>query len=166
MIIPSHNYKAQIVKQFSDEYHVLVETGTYYGDMVMVQLGNFREIHSIELGDDLYAKAANRFRDESHVTIYHGDSIKVLPEILKKIEEPALFWLDAHFSGGVTALGETPCPLLWELDIILTSKYAHGILIDDARCFGLLKGFPTISEIEDRLGDIQIKNDIIWKGLQ
>ena len=98
----------------------------------------------------------------THIHIYKGYST----DMLKDIDVgPSLFWLDAHFSGGNTALGKTPCPLLEELDIILATGEKHYLLIDDARCFGALGGFPTLEEIEAKIGPFKIENDIIRKEL-
>jgi len=37
---------------------------------------------------------------------------------LKDIHEPAVIFLDAHYSGGSTARGDTNTPLLDELEIV------------------------------------------------
>jgi hypothetical protein len=56
---------------------VFVETGTYRGDGV---LNAFREIHSIELSEEFA----------------HGDSAPVLEKLSETLNEPTLFFLDAH----------------------------------------------------------------------
>ena len=54
-----------------------------------------------------------------------------------KLEEPTLFWLDGHYSGGVTARGSKETPILDEVDKILSTKESrHVLIVDDARCFG------------------------------
>ena len=53
-----------------------------------------------------------------HVTIFQGDSATVLPKLLATIQEPCLFWLDGHYSGGITALGKSITPILDELQTI------------------------------------------------
>ncbi len=116
-------------------YNILVETGTYIGDMVEAQKKRFKQIISIELGFDIFEKAQKRFRNDKNVIIIQGDSGKVLPEILKGINEPAIFWLDGHYSGGETAKGSKACPIYEELKAILNSKINHVILIDDANLF-------------------------------
>ena len=84
----------------------MVETGTYYGDMIYAQLDNFSRIYSIELSERLYRKAKRRFKKNESVTLLHGDSSEVLHEIVPKFKEPVLFWLDGHYSGGITAQGK------------------------------------------------------------
>jgi len=164
-IPPPNSYKQAVVTKMGASYDIFVETGTYNGDMVWAQRDNFSTIYSVELSDELYGRAQKRFLDIKHIKLYHGHSPDFLKEILVDLE-PSLFWLDAHYSGGNTALGDTPCPLLEELDVILDSGVNHALLIDDARCFGTLKGFPSLSQIEDKIGDFKIENDIIWKILQ
>ena len=160
---PPYEYKQEVIASLRDDYNILVETGTYNGDMVRAQLDNFDQIYSIELGDKLFLKAIEMFQEEPHVTILHGNSPSVLEWLVPTLSCPVLFWLDAHWSGGNTALGDKPCPLLEELDVILESPFRHGILIDDARCFGTLQNFPKLDEIRDKIGDFEVKNDIIWK---
>ena len=162
-IPPPNSYKQEVVASHKDDYSVLIETGTYYGDMCRAQMDNFDTIYSIELGEYLYFQVQRIFMDYRHVKLYQGDSPTVLQQIIPTLTEPVLFWLDAHWSGGKTVLGDKPCPLLEELDVILASPFKHGILIDDARCFGVLNKFPTMEETGDKLGEFTVKNDIIWR---
>ena len=99
---PPQAIKQRIVKQYQSRYclNVFVETGDYLGDMVDPVKSRFREIYSVELGQ------------EPNIHLLQGDSSDVLPRILKDLTEPALFWLDGHFSGGVTARGEVDFPIL------------------------------------------------------
>jgi hypothetical protein len=68
--------------------------------------------------------------------MYLGDSKKVLPELLSKIDEPVTIFLDAHYSGGSTAFGEEEVPLLYELEILKKRKHNDIIIIDDCRLLG------------------------------
>jgi len=69
----------------------------------------------VELSTELYERAKRKFSRYKHISIFKGDSSKVLPEILSQIEEPCLFWLDGHYSKGITATGEKETPILEEL---------------------------------------------------
>ena len=75
--------------------------------------------------------------------MYLGDSKKILPELLKSIDEPVTIFLDAHFSGGTTALGEEEVPLLFELEILKNRKYDDIIIIDDCRLLGKIGSFGS-----------------------
>jgi hypothetical protein len=129
---------------------VLIETGTFRGDAIQANLEVFPRIYSIELSVPFHRAAVRRFRPHPHVQILQGDSGKVLPELLKSIREPALFWLDGHYSGGNTAAAEIDSPLLAELAAVLSHPIpGHVILIDDARYFTGTDGYPTLTAAEE-----------------
>jgi hypothetical protein len=167
---PPHIVKQITIEEYRQKYgySTLVETGTFLGDMVAAQKRQFKEVISIELAVDLFQKAQRRFENDKNVVIVQGDSGKILPEILKNINDPVIFWLDGHYSGGITAKGDKACPVFEELDAIFDSKICHYvILIDDARCFNGEDGFPKIDELKEYIikgkghHQIEIKNDII-----
>ena len=127
-----------------------VETGTYRGDTIHAVRGLFNEIYSIELGIELAEKARVRFGNQKHISILQGDSGLVLPKILSRMEGSCLFWLDAHYSSGVTALANRETPIHQELKcILLHPNKDHTILIDDARDFNGQKGYPELNQLRD-----------------
>ncbi len=76
------------------------------------------------------------------------NSAEKLREILADLSEPALFWLDGHYSGGDTARGTLDTPILQELDLILQQPDpGHVLLIDDARCFGTDPAYPSVDRL-------------------
>ena len=98
----------------------------------------------------LHAKALYRTRNQANVELVLGDSALELLRIVDTLEGPALFWLDAHYSGGGTSLGNALTPVVAELQIILSSTNAeHVVTIDDARAFYDSKrsGYPEVDEI-------------------
>lgn len=154
-----HIVKQRIVKDYSKRFSMdtFVETGTFRGEMVFAMRRRFKRIFSIELDPVFYQQSKKKFSSMKHITILRGDSSHVLPEILKKINRPSLFWLDAHYSGGKTAQGEVDSPILYELEVILGHNIDnHVILIDDARCFIGKNGYPKL----DKLRDIVLKSDL------
>jgi hypothetical protein len=139
-----------VVREYAEKFQleILVETGTFMGEMIDAVLDEFREIHSIELGSDLCEKARQRFAGAAHIHIHHGDSAQVLPEILRRLREPALFWLDGHYSKGITAKGQKNTPILEELEAIYQHEVKeHVILIDDARLFDGSRDYPRLEEL-------------------
>lgn len=167
---PPHYAKQLIISEYQKKYKysTLIETGTYMGDMVEAQKNNFKKIISIELGEDLYNDAKNRFKENKNILIVKGDSGNVLPSILSDLNEPAIFWLDGHYSAGITAKGEKDCPIFEELDAIFQSKKLnHILLIDDARCFNGEVDYPTLEQLieyvkgKNQNYQVEIKNDII-----
>ncbi len=148
---PPHAIKKQILATYVARYgtSTLIETGTYRGDMIYAMKGNFEQIYSIELSNDLASKATRRFQPYRHIKILVGDSGEILPQILSNISVPCLFWLDGHFSGGFTAKGRADTPVSNELAAILGHKIkTHIILIDDARCFDGTAEYPTLDALK------------------
>jgi hypothetical protein len=115
---------------------VFVETGTYRGHTVTLVGHRFREVHTIELSDKLYREAIEKFKEKKHVICHHGDSATVLEALLPTINEPIVFFLDAHYAGGGTAYGKEEIPLLREVEIIAKRKQQDVIIIDDVDHFG------------------------------
>jgi GT2 family glycosyltransferase/predicted O-methyltransferase YrrM len=112
---------------------VFVETGTFFGNTTAAVADLFERCYTIELSPELYARARKRFEGTPHVVCINGDSGAELARVLEDIHEPALFWLDAHPSGGVTA-GDRSDPILQELGTIYRHRVkGHVVLIDDAR---------------------------------
>jgi hypothetical protein len=166
---PPHIVKQMAIEEYLGKFHtdILVETGTYLGDMVEAQRDHFKKIYSIELSEKLFNKALKRFKDHLHIKILHGDSSIVLNKLMNEIDKPALFWLDGHYSHGMTAKGEKECPVPEELTTILKNSLPHIILIDDARLFNGTHDYPTIEQIVEIIRSnnkqylVEIKDDII-----
>ncbi|MFC1567282.1 hypothetical protein ACFL3R_00410 [Thermodesulfobacteriota bacterium] len=165
-----HLVKQMAVKTYAAEYEtdVFIETGTYLGEMVCAVKYSFIKIYSIELGSELYKRAEKKFSKHKHIAIYNGDSSIVLPEILKRINEPCLFWLDAHYSAGITDKGEKETPIMKELESIFSHPIeGHVILIDDARCFTGQNDYPALEELKELIINrypnyvFTVKDDII-----
>ncbi|BAN69810.1 O-methyltransferase [endosymbiont of unidentified scaly snail isolate Monju] len=128
---------------------VFVETGTYRGKMVFAMRPYFGRIVSIELAEELAQRAQTLFSTCPEVTIVQGDSAERLVEVLADLDEPALFWLDGHYSGGETGHGRKSTPILEELEAIYGHDVAdHVIAIDDALCFGKERDYPSLDELE------------------
>ena len=60
----------------------LVETGTYYGEMVAAMKRRFDRIYSIEFVPELAERAQRKFARDQHIKIFCGDSRVVMPEVL------------------------------------------------------------------------------------
>ncbi len=130
--------------------HTLVETGTYKGDTVRALRSEFRTIYSIELDDVLYRAAVERCRKQQNARLLQGDSAVLIPQVLGKLKDPALFWLDAHYSGAGTAKADLETPILAELTVILAQAPTGSVvLIDDHRDFvGGAPDYPTVDAIQ------------------
>lgn len=149
-IPPPHIVKQRTLRTFAEKFKlkILVETGTYHGDMVEAMKGVFSRIYSIELGRELYENAKKRFDGEKKIHLIHGDSGTEMGNLIGSIDQPALFWLDGHYSAGVTARGTKDTPICDELSHILSAQDSgHVIIIDDARMFGANPAYPSIEEL-------------------
>lgn len=167
---PPHLVKQNTIGEYQKQsgYKTLVETGTFRGDMLEAQKRRFDKLISIELSEKLHKQAQRRFRNDKHISIVQGDSGKMLPVVLKEIKEPAIFWLDGHYSSGVTAQGDLDCPIYDELNSIFNgSPFNHILLIDDARDFNGTNDYPTIEELRNFIKtknekyQLEVKHDII-----
>jgi len=148
---PPHIIKEELIRDYAKNFKtpILIETGTYLGDMVHAMRKTFSKIISFELDQTLAAQARERFANNNQIEIIQGDSGKQLGERLANINEPCLFWLDGHYSGGITAKGSLETPIKHELTAILSHPVdGHVILIDDARCFTGEHDYPTIDELK------------------
>ena len=149
---PPHIVKEELIKNFAQTFNtpILIETGTYLGDMVYAMKQSFSKIISFELDHKLATQAQKRFANDNHIDIVQGDSGKLLGDYLATINEPCLFWLDGHYSGGITAKGALETPIKNELAFILSHPIdGHVVLIDDARCFTGENDYPTIDELKN-----------------
>jgi len=162
--------KAKTLLQTAKKYHlkVFIETGTYLGYTVQMTRSRFDKVYTIELDKELAKRAKRIFAHNKRVTVIQGDSGKELKKILHKTKKPALFWLDAHYSGGVTSKGGKETPIVEELKVIAKHKIkSHVILVDDARHFTGGAGYPNLAELKTFVRKnfankrFLVKNDII-----
>ena len=162
--------KRSILSAYLRRFHLrqFIETGTHMGDtLAYISRDKAVKCISIELADGYYSEATRRFSSYPNVNLLHGDSGLLLPECVRELREPALFWLDGHYSGGVTAKGGTNTPISAELAAILDSPIKnHIVLIDDARCFTGANDYPCIDALmkmvrEHGIYDIEVSADII-----
>lgn len=147
---PPHLIKQKMILDALKQYQprIMIETGTLLGDMVEAMKRRFSKIYSIEISPELAHKAQQRFAYDSHVKIIENDSAIALRELVPTLSESALFWLDGHYSGGNTGKGDKETPIIEELETILSSAVPHVVLVDDARCFGTEKDYPSLPELE------------------
>lgn len=167
---PPHIIKQRTLISYANKYdlEILVETGTFYGTMVEAMRSSFKKIYSIELSEALFKKAQKRFDGVQNVTLIQGDSGVELGKLTAIINKPTLFWLDGHYSEGVTARGDKDTPIYEELTHIFnTNIEKYVIIIDDARCFDSDPNYPSINELSEFIktykpdADIEVNNDSI-----
>lgn len=160
----SLSLNAEILKPYSNN-DVFIETGSLTGGGIAIALySGFREIHSVEVNPDYYGACLKSFGTNPKVHLYLGDSKEVLPNILKKINKQATFFLDSHVAHNTSlSKGENEVPLLSELEAIKKHPInTHTILIDDSRLMGKT---PQGNSSEVSLEWLFITKDVIIKRL-
>ena len=144
-----------------------VETGTYLGNTVEVIARMGLACHTIEIDPAIHARAQAVLGHLRNIDFILGDSGAEIPRLLATIDAPTCFWLDGHYSGGVTGSAAEETPISAELDAILAHRVrTHTILIDDARLFDGTHDYPHLSALLarfDRHSDYraQVSTDII-----
>ena len=133
---------------------VLVETGTQAGATLAATKDYFDRLYSIEIYEPSVVAARKRFARVPKISIIHGDSATALPDLVKSIAEPVLFWLDGHYSGKGPGMGAEETPIVAEIEHILRfrPRGRDAIIIDDARCFDGNNGYPRLDRF---LGDLK-----------
>lgn len=139
-----------IREHFSIE--VFVETGTFKGKTSVWAAGIFQYVYTIENSKELFDAVSGTLSKYRNIHALYGNSALQLKNVIAEIKQPSIFWLDAHWCGGLTYGNDDPCPLLEEIRIIKQSGYNHIIIIDDARFF--LKPPP------------RPQNPDLWPGLK
>jgi hypothetical protein len=120
------------------------------------------------LDPDLHARAKQRFARNPSIELLLGDSGTILRDVLERQTSPCVFWLDAHYSAGLTAKGRVDSPILEELRLILKHPVAgHVILIDDARAFGSDDAYPSLQALAQWVASLrpdlvfEVRDDIV-----
>jgi hypothetical protein len=144
-----HLLKQKVVREYGEQFglRTLVETGTYYGEMVAAMKRRFDRIYSIEFAPELAERAQRKFAGEPHIKIFCGNSRVILPDVLAQFNAPALFWLDGgYFMWGGKESDQQR--LSAELEMILSHRFPHIVLLDDARGLTGRNGIPSVSDIK------------------
>jgi hypothetical protein len=152
--------KRKILSSYLRKYGLkkFIETGTHLGDtLAHIAHDKSMQCISIELSEHYFSLARDRFRKWKNIELLCGDSGSMIESVVTRLEGPALFWLDGHYSGGLTAKGDSETPVSQELMSILQSDIkSHVILIDDARCFNGTHDYP---HLDDLLREIRLSSD-------
>lgn len=89
-----------------------VETGTYDGESAARLAVTPGHCTTIERSAVLAERATARFAGMEQIEVLVGSSRDLLPKVCAQLDEPTLFWLDAHWSGQGTPGQDDPCPLM------------------------------------------------------
>lgn len=131
-----------------------VETGTFKGGTAAWAAKHFGRVITIENSKRYFDEAANSYKHLHNIEFLFGDSRAMLKNVLAKIKEPAIFWLDAHWCSMDSYGSDDQCPLIDEIKLIHSTGIKHCIFIDDARLFlspppapNRAEQWPTIDQV-------------------
>jgi hypothetical protein len=129
--MPAHEH---VFRKYLNKH--FVETGTYKGEGIQCAVNSgFEFVRSVEIDETRYNDCFLKFRDNKNVSLYFGSTEDMLWNMIKDINEPITFWLDAHWSGDGEPMSNQKCPLETELKIISQHPIkTHTIMVDDMRC--------------------------------
>lgn len=129
--------KESVLLNYGVQNAVWIETGTFTGLTTEYLRKKYPHVYSVEPSKDLYQRALEKFKGKN-VTLYNDISENILDRILQNLRGNINFWLDGHYSAGVTFQGKKDCPVEDELKAIeknIDNFEKITILIDDVRCF-------------------------------
>jgi hypothetical protein len=147
----NHVYKTNRIKAVGRKFRCesFIETGTFFGQTVAAVYPYFKKTFSVELSPELHRGNEASFQHIPGVKIFCGDSSTMLGKMITESTGRIVYWLDGHYSGGVTAHGAAITPIFEELATIKQhQRLADCILIDDLRLFNGRDGYPPIEEVK------------------
>jgi hypothetical protein len=144
---------------------IWVETGTFMGDTTRALAKVAKMVYTIEPDPALFSKAEQEFSNTSNVKIIQGLSEEVLPKLLPTLNGDICFWLDGHYSAGITFKGPKETPILDELDAIGWSSARMGkivVMVDDIRLFDPRNPESLAYPSVDSIVDWARKHNLAW----
>lgn len=150
-----HHVKMRVLRRWGGS-NTWIETGTFLGHTSHSLAEFSSRVYTIEPDLRLYDQAKQVYKLIENITFINGLSEECLGELISNLslDEKAdvSFWLDGHFSAGITFQGPTDTPIEVELDIIAKKIPILGsitIFVDDVRCFNPdnleYKSYPDIN---------------------
>lgn len=97
----------------------------------------YRHVHTIEPSSKCLSIARERIGGSANVTFYNGTSEEHFENACAAVDGDVCFWLDGHYSAGITFQGESNTPILHELTTLekfLPFYSSVVVLVDDIRC--------------------------------
>jgi len=150
----NHYYKRKRIIRIKEEYQctTLIETGTFYGPKI-----------SIEISSKLAIGNQKQFQAYPNITILHGDSSQLLSQAIALSSGKILFWLDGHYSGKGTGIGQEISPILRELDAIAISGITeYCLIIDDRRLFENGTDYPEVGILLNKLRELSPTYEVVY----
>jgi hypothetical protein len=131
--------KWSVLERYGGHAATWVETGTFRGDTTAFLARTAQLVITIEPDPMLAETARQRFAYSSNVRVVEGLSEDVLCAVIGPLSGSISFWLDGHYSEGVTHKGPRDTPIREELRCVqstLSQFDSVTVLVDDFRGFG------------------------------
>lgn len=141
-----------------------IETGTYGGETSRALASLGFKVHTIEISESISAAVFPKL-EAMGIKCYLGDSAEILPTLIDALrasgETSANFWLDGHWSGGITGTAEGhETPIVAELQAIRARRQSLErvvVAVDDVRCFGNDPAYPDKKFLVDWATDLDLR---------
>jgi len=126
-----------------------VETGTYIGQSLLMISGLFDRLATVEADPVLHTAAVRLFaaKGVENVELALGDSRSFLAGIDRDFGNDSVYFLDAHYSHGITSREYGTCPVIDEIATVIDRSPEAVIVVDDLRTMSGSDGYPTLDEI-------------------
>ena len=156
--------KEMVLEKYSIKNANWIETGTFRGETTKYLSKRYPLIYSIEPDVEFYKVALNRFKNQN-VKLFNDESENIFPILLPTLKDNLNFWLDGHYSQGITFKGKKDCPIINELNAIkknFDNFKKLSIFIDDIRLFlSSTKDYPSINYLVDWTRRLDMKWRIV-----
>jgi len=127
-----------LLTQLRDQFRLryFVETGTCSGRTTQLAALAFERVWTVEYCRWSFSEQVQaRLGRHPNVEIGIGDSRLFLHDLFSQLDQPTLFFLDAHWSGQDDQRPPVECPLIDEL-AMLQLEGRHVVIVDDWALFG------------------------------
>lgn len=127
---------AKLIEKLKNDFSInlVIETGTDKGVGTFFLAERFQQVITIDISKEFQdeVQKKSQFTNIEYVV---GDSRTALPIVMQSVKASALFWLDAHQTNK--NFGDFPddCPIIEEIESIVSSPFDHFILVDDVNSF-------------------------------
>lgn len=142
------------------KYFIDTGTGEWGFTLMSAINSHFNKIYSIELSQQYYQKWASLLDPMNpRVTILHGNSSEIFPELIHQIPYEMMFSLNAHYTAKPDAKGDTYNSIWEELNSIQEHPIKnHTIMIPDIQMCGTIRfDFITLNSIIEKIKKINSK---------
>lgn len=139
-----------------------VETGTYLGLTSKVASRIVVRVYTIEISENLFVSNLKKYSNYENISFIYGESEHELQKVLNLDHSfPICFFLDAHFSEGLTQKSNHESALELELKSILNfaREFPTVIIIDDFVALDGANGYVNSDDVISQL----LKNNFRFK---